>query len=91
MPLISGTIYLFGQILSFALPVSLLLAFATFFYRQGKRSREAAPRATSTPSGATAGSGGAATTTATTTTATTTTATTTPEPPAAPSQPSPGF
>lgn len=37
MPLITGTIYLFGQILSFALPVSLLIAFATFFYRQARR------------------------------------------------------
>lgn len=88
MPLISGTIYLFGQILSFALPVSLLIAFATFFYRQGKRAREAAPRATPTPSSATAGSaGGVATTAAAATPATTGS----PEPPAAPSPPSPGF
>lgn len=83
MPLTTGAIYLFGQILSFALPVSLLLAFAAFFYRQGKRAREAAPRATATPSSATAGSAGAP--------ATTTATAPTPEPPAAPSHPSPGF
>ncbi|MGH2841976.1 MAG: hypothetical protein ACRDKL_00105 [Solirubrobacteraceae bacterium] len=79
MPLISGTVYLFGQILSFALPVSLLLAFAAFFYRQGKRAREAAPKATTALSGATAGSAGAGVTSAATTPA--------PEAPPTPSHP----
>ena len=37
MPLTIGSIYLFGQILSFALPVSLLIAFATFFTRQARK------------------------------------------------------
>lgn len=67
MPLTTGAIYLFGQILTFALPVGLLLCFAAFFYKQGKRAHEAPPKATTTPSSATAGSVGTpATTTATT-------------------------
>lgn len=55
MPLITGTIYLFGEILSFALPVGLLLSFATFFYLQGRKEpRNAAPAASASPTATTA-------------------------------------
>lgn len=37
MPLTTGSIYLFGQILSFALPVGLLLTCAYLFTRQAIR------------------------------------------------------
>ncbi|MDE3131768.1 MAG: hypothetical protein KGL16_11505 [Acidobacteriota bacterium] len=37
MPLMTGTVYLFGQILSWALPISLLIAFAVFFTKQARR------------------------------------------------------
>lgn len=37
MPLTTGSIYLFGQILSFALPVGLLLTLAYIFTRQAIR------------------------------------------------------
>lgn len=55
MPLTVGTIYLFGQILSFALPVSLLLVFAYFFTRQARKlapnpTPPSPPNATSPPS-----------------------------------------
>jgi hypothetical protein len=48
MPLITGTIYLFGQILSFGLPVALLLSFATFFYLQAKKMPKPSRLSTST-------------------------------------------
>lgn len=37
MPLINGSIYLFGQILSWGMPIGLLLCFAAFFYLQAKK------------------------------------------------------
>lgn len=49
MPLITGTVYLFGQILSFALPVGLLITFATFFYRQARKMPKNASVPPSTP------------------------------------------
>ena len=76
MPLITGTIYLFGQILSFALPVSLLIAFATFFYRQARKfpKNPAPTNSTAAPTNTPA-------------TAAATTPTMITEPPAAPSRP----
>ena len=77
MPLITGTIYLFGQILSFALPVSLLIAFATFFYRQARKfpKNPAPTNSTAAPTNPTA------------TAAATTAPAMITEPPAAPSRP----
>lgn len=59
MPLITGTVWLFGQILSFALPVGLLITFATFFYRQARKAHEATPN-TSPASPSSAGTAAAA-------------------------------
>lgn len=46
MPLTTGTVYLFGQILSMAMPIGLLICFATFFYRQARKM----PKNASSPS-----------------------------------------
>lgn len=63
MPLITGSVFLAGALLSFALPVGLLLSFATFWYRQGRRFPENASTA-STAAGATAVSATVSATTA---------------------------
>ena len=58
MPLTVGSVFLAGALLSCLLPISLLISFATFFYRQtrklpanvgGKSSATTAPAPTQTP------------------------------------------
>lgn len=49
MPLITGTVFLAGALLSCLLPISLLISFAVFFYRQARKAPENAATARSTP------------------------------------------
>ena len=48
MPLITGSVFLAGALLSCLLPIGLLISFATFFYRQTRRLPANATTATST-------------------------------------------
>lgn len=50
MPLITGSVFLAGALLSCLLPISLLIAFATFFYRQVRKMPTNATVPTRTPS-----------------------------------------
>lgn len=50
MPLITGSVFLAGALLSCLLPISLLISFAVFFYRQARKTPKNAAVATSTPS-----------------------------------------
>lgn len=51
MSLVTGSVYLAGSLLTFALPVGLLICFATFFVRQARKNAPtAAGTAGSTPS-----------------------------------------
>jgi hypothetical protein len=78
MSLITGSVYLAGSLLSFALPVGLLISFATFFVRQARKNSAAAPGAGSTPSAANTPSAATSAGTA---------GVGAPEPPAAPGRP----
>ena len=56
MPLITGSVFLAGALLSCLLPIALLISFATFFYRQARRApasavTPAAERPVTTPEG----------------------------------------
>jgi hypothetical protein len=51
MPLITGSVFLAGALLSCLLPISLLISFATFFYRQARKMPKNAGAALSTPHG----------------------------------------
>lgn len=41
MPLITGSVFLAGALLSCLLPISLLISFAVFFYRQARKTKNA--------------------------------------------------
>jgi hypothetical protein len=58
MPMITGSVFLAGAILSCVLPISLLIVFASFFIRQARRlPPNATPAGTEGASGAGAGAG----------------------------------